>query len=76
METVKIYIAISKETGQVMSGAKGQYAYGSVASLSKSIGQDWWSRKKAKEQGVRPRDLYNVWEVDALDAINAGRRVD
>lgn len=72
----KIYVAVSLETGELMSGAKGQHAYGSIQSLTKSIGQDYWTRKKAKEQGVRPRDLYKIIELDVLQSIAfAGREI-
>jgi len=74
---MKIYVAINKETGELMPGASGQYAYGSKASLAKSIGQDWWTRKKAREKGVRPRDLYEIYELDLEKTLElAGRKID
>lgn len=71
----KIYIAVSKETGEVMSGARGQHAYGSVASLTKSVGQDYWTRKKANEKGIRPRDLYDIYTIDASVVIEKGEKI-
>lgn len=70
----KIYIAISKETGDVMSGAKGQYAFGDKATLGRSIGQAYGYT--AQKKGFSStKELYDVFEVDVMDAINCGRKL-
>jgi hypothetical protein len=61
-----IYVAISKESGNVLSGMKGQHAYGDINSLKKSMGQSL--SYTAKRNGVKPMDLYSIHEVD-LDMI-------
>ena len=62
-----ILVAISKETGEVLSGARGQYAYGDISRLRKSMGQEL--SYAAKLEGVRPKDLYSIHEIDIVKAI-------
>ena len=65
-----IYVAVRKGTKQVMSGQHGQYAYGSPATLSRSIGYAYkWT---ASNQGVKPSELYDILEVDVDKLIAQG----
>lgn len=59
-----IYVAISKKTGEIMSGVKGQYAFGDTASLNRSLANayGWVARKK----GLKARDLYYIEEVTVV----------
>lgn len=57
-----IYIAVNKKTGKVMVGAKGQYAFGDVATLGRSVGQNY--RYEAKQAGIKPKEMYSVHEID------------
>lgn len=65
-----IYVAVNKETGKVMGGAKGQHAFGSAAGLSRSIGQAY--SYTAHKEGVKPKDLYNVVAIDVTKVIESG----
>lgn len=62
-----IYVAISKKTGGVMSGAKGQYAFGDKGSLGRSVGQNY--AYEARKQGIKPKDMYDIHEIDVDKAI-------
>lgn len=67
---MKLYLAISKLSGNVMCGNHGQYAYSSPATLKKSIGQAYgW---QAKQKGVKPMDLYTIISVDVEDLKKIG----
>lgn len=61
---MKAYVAISKKTGSVISGARGQKVFDDAGTLRKSIGQDYWIQSQAREQGVKPKDLYDVHEFE------------
>ena len=54
-----IYVAINKETGKIMSGAKGQYAFGDDSTLGRSVGQAYG--KGAKEKYTIK--TFNVTEI-------------
>lgn len=43
-----IYVAVSNKTGKVISGLKGQYGFGSKASMAKSMGQVFGKGSKDK----------------------------
>lgn len=68
-----MYVAISKEDGSVMSGAKGQHAFGDKRSLASSIGQSY--TYTARRLSCKPKDLYDIYEVDADDVRNVGRKI-
>jgi hypothetical protein len=61
---IKVYIAMNKETGKVMTGARGQVAFGDAGSLRKSIGADWTVQRDARFKGCKPKDLYDVLEYE------------
>jgi len=69
-----IFVAIDDDTGEVLSGASGQYAYGNVSRLRKSMGQEL--SYAAKLDGVRPKDLYSVHEIDIVKAIAVESEID
>lgn len=54
----KIYIAVSKETGKLLTGAKGQAAFEDRAFLGRSMGQ---TRNK--------KGTYDVIELDSQELI-------
>lgn len=56
-----IYVAISKKTGNVVSGIKGQHAFGDKASLGRSMGQVFGKNSKAR---------YDILEID-VDKVKA-----
>ena len=62
-----IFVATDDDTGEVLSGARGQYAYGNVSRLRKSMGQEL--SYAAKVDGVKPQDLYSIHEIDIVKAI-------
>ena len=64
-----IYVAIHNEARQVISGAKGQSAFLSLASLGRSIGQTGLP-SIARATGVKTKDLYTVIEIDMTQYIN------
>ncbi|MFR7272484.1 hypothetical protein ACLVL5_06290 [Streptococcus pneumoniae] len=43
-----VYIAVSVETGSVISGLNGQYGFGSKASMARSMGQVFGKGSKEK----------------------------
>jgi len=65
----KIYVAISKATGNVMSGAKEQYAFGSTATLRRSIGQAY--AYTARTQNMKPHEMYEIHEIDLDKVLHA-----
>lgn len=67
---MNLYIAINKETGNVMSGANGQYAYADPGTLKRSIGQAYGYA--AGKKGVKPRDLYDIISVDVEELKKIG----
>lgn len=64
-----IYVAINKETGAVMSGAKEQYAFGNTNTLRRSLGQAYGY--SAMKEGKKPLDLYDIHEIDLDKVLNA-----
>ena len=67
---MNLYIAINKESGNVMSGNNGQYAYVEPGTLKRSIGQAYsWS---AGKKGIKPRDLYDIISVDVEELKKIG----
>lgn len=62
-----LFVAISKKDGGVITGAKGQYAFGSDEQLRRSLGQSL--SYTAQRQGVRPQDLYEIHAFDLFKAI-------
>jgi hypothetical protein len=69
----KAYIAVNKETGKVMSGARGHSVFDDVGTLRKSIGADWVTQRDARFKGVKPKDLYFVLEYELN--LSEGREV-
>jgi len=69
-----IFVAIDKDTGEVLSGASGQYAYGHVSSLRRSMGQEL--SYAAKVEGVKPQDLFSIHEIDIVKAIAVESEID
>jgi hypothetical protein len=61
-----IYVAISK-SGNVLSGAKGQYAFDNKATLKKSVNYSYGFT--ARQQGKHPSELYDIHEIDVNKAI-------
>lgn len=64
-----IYVAISKETGSIMSGQNGQYAFGDETTLAKSVGYAYGYT--AKKKGVKAKELYYIKEIH-VDALPQG----
>ncbi|WP_144498215.1 hypothetical protein [Bacillus paralicheniformis] len=54
-----IYIAISESSGAVLSGSNGQYAFGDIETLRRSIGQNY------RGYGIE----YRIFELYVPDAI-------
>lgn len=67
MNNEKIYIAISNETGRVISGVKGQYAFGDKGSLNRSLAYSL--EYKARKAGVKARSFYRIYALDVTQAI-------
>jgi hypothetical protein len=62
-----IFVAISKKTGGVMSGAKGQYAFDDKSTLKRSVNYSYqW---EANREGKHPSELYDIHEIDVAKAI-------
>lgn len=61
-----IYVALRKSNGAIMSGAKGQYSFKDKGALRSSVGQSY--SYEAEKAGVKPKDLYNIYEVN-LDTM-------
>lgn len=57
-----IYVAVTKDSGDIMTGNHGQHAYGSIATLRRSIGQAY--KTTASYRNVKPMELYNIIEID------------
>ena len=66
--TQTIYVAVRKETQNVMSGAHGQYAYDNTSTLGRSIAQAY--KYEAQRKGVKASELYDVIEVDVAELIS------
>lgn len=66
---MKLYFAISKETGELITGARGQGAFTNARNLRRSLGQDFFLQREAREKGVRVMDLYDVHEIPIERAI-------
>lgn len=64
-----IYVAISKN-GNVMSGAKGQYAFGDKGTLRKSVNYHY--KWEANRDGKHPSELYDILEID-VDKVKGGQ---
>lgn len=62
-----LYVALSKKDGGIITGAKGQYAFGSDEVLRRSLGQKL--SYTAQRQGVAPQDLYTVHAFDLFKAL-------
>lgn len=62
-----IYVAINKETKDVINGVNGQYAYGTVGNLRKSMTHRL--RWLAKSKGVKASELYSVLEIDVATLL-------
>jgi hypothetical protein len=71
----KIYVAISKDTGAVMTGAKGQHAFSHAGSLNSSMSQQFWNKQEAKNKGVKVRDLYDVFVLTNEQIEYYGRKI-
>ena len=65
--TTLIYVAISKETGEVFCGVNGQYAFGSPGNLRKSM--SYKLKYLAKSKGVKTGDLYSIHEIDVATVL-------
>lgn len=63
------YVAIHKETGDILRGAKGQVVMESEQSLARSIGQNESVKYEAQQKGAKPRELYTIKEIDLLSLI-------
>ncbi|PEZ47056.1 hypothetical protein CN367_11870 [Priestia megaterium] len=62
-----IYVAISKDSGRVLSGQNGQYAFGDKGTLKKSVNYKYsWT---AKQRGLHPSETYDIHEIDVDKAI-------
>lgn len=61
MEREVIYVAVSRETGKVVSGQKGQAGFFSKSQLNKSVGYS--VRSYCKRHGIEPKDLYYIMEI-------------
>lgn len=62
MANTIIYVAINKETGGIMKGAKGQAAFDNRSTLGRSIGQNY--KYEASRKGIAVKDMYSVHEID------------
>lgn len=65
-----IYVAINKETGEVMSGQKGQYAFPNKERLKKSVNYHY--RYVANRNGVDVNNMYDIYELDITKALSLG----
>jgi hypothetical protein len=59
---MEVFVAIDKETGKVVSGARGHSVFDSSETLRKSIGGDRWKQREAREKGCKVKDLYFVYK--------------
>jgi len=57
-----IYVAIRKDSQTVMSGQKGQYAFGDTGALNRSIAYSY--KYEARQKGVKASELYSVLAID------------
>lgn len=65
-----MYVAICKETGRIMSGAKGQHAFGDPSTLAKSIGQAY--SYTAQKSGIKPKDMYYIVRLHVnVEVVNS-----
>lgn len=65
-----VYVAIDKESGEVVLGARGQAGFSDTGSLNKSIAQRYRSRNSygridtAKTVGKKASDYYDIKCID------------
>ena len=71
---MKVFIAISKDNGKIVSGARGHKVFDDISTLRKSIGADSSRQMQARKRGCKVRDLYDVYEYDL--EIGMGRVVE
>lgn len=57
-----IYVAISKESKNLIIGQNGQSAFSDPGALNKSLA--YKLRYQARQKGVKARELYSVHEID------------
>jgi hypothetical protein len=63
-----LYVAINKQTGKVMTGAKAQAAFLDKGTLGRSVGQAY----KYQAKGVKVKDLYYIHEIDLEETLKGG----
>lgn len=68
----KVYVAINKETGEILDGARGQHGFSSKSGLNKSMYQRYKYSKTVDDH----RALYDVYELSAEIVKVTGRKVD
>lgn len=68
----KIYVAISKETGYVITGLKGQAAFSSTGGLNKSMAQRF--RYKTVKEGKKAAEYYDILPID-VDKLKEEKNV-
>jgi hypothetical protein len=66
----KIYFALMD--GELIRGAGGTVGFESSAKLRRSIGQNYYMQRLAREKGVKPKDLYTVCAVDITELWFSG----
>jgi hypothetical protein len=65
-----LYVAINKQTGKVMTGAKAQAAFLDKGTLGRSVGQAY--QYAARKEGVKVKDLYEIHEIDLEETMKGG----
>lgn len=62
-----VYVAINKETKQVIGGAKEQYAFKNKGTLRRSVHHSLkWI---AEREGIKPSDMYEIHELDLTKVL-------
>lgn len=68
----KVYVAIEKETGEILDGARGQHGFSSKSGLNKSMFQRYKYNKKVENH----RDMYDVYEISAETVKAFGKKIE
>lgn len=65
-----LYIAMDKETGAVLSGAKGQYAFRDVGTLRRSMVHSL--KIRSLKEGKKASDFYDACKFNIVDLEHYG----
>jgi hypothetical protein len=66
----KIYVAISKSSGSIISGVKGQYAFEDKKHLNQCMAQALGYQ--ARKYNKKAREFYDIYLIDVDRAISLG----